>query len=254
VATPTPPVTLTAATIGQLSRVLPAAATGTLARQYPMLAGVYLCGRRILATDARRFAVAEVDQDLPELLLAARQVSPAVRAAQRADGGQLELTVGSDPPTIRQTTTGRTWPVTVLAGVYPDPATLLARLRTEGLVEVDTAALRAAVHPLAQALTGSGRRSEPLPLALRPTPDRLTLAAQTGHTTWQVELPARCTITEPIGLNPTYLVDALAGVTATTAQIHVGGGRRALHLHDDGLIHAVLPCPLPIIHAQEAAA
>jgi hypothetical protein len=244
-------VTLTAATVGQLSRVLPAAASGELARQYPTLAGVYLTGRRLVATDARRFAIADVDQDLPELLLAARQLTPAVRAARRA-GGQLELTADPDTPTLRTGGTGRTWPITVLDGGYPDPEALLASLRTEGLLEADTAAFHAAVHPLAGALTGPNGRWEPL--ALRPAPDRLTLTAQTGQATWQVELPARCTVTEPIGLNPAYLLDALASVTATTVRIHVGGRLRALHLHDSGLTQAVLPVHAPTIHAQEAAA
>lgn len=217
-------------TIAQLARVLPAA--GRDRQRLPSLRGVLLDGHRVAATDDRRLAVADVPDVLPRLLVATRTLDRAVAGVH---GGPAELTVAGDDISLRAAATGRAWRLAGLpADRYPDLDRRLASLRSCGAISTATAAFRAALTTLTA-----------LSLILRPTAHQLTLVGVgDGRTT---TLPAACTTTTPVTLDARLLLDALGAVSGTTTTLHVGGGLRPVHLHDDGLVHLLLPRQLPTV-------
>src|SRR6266545_7404016 len=132
------------ATVARIARVLPAGRAGS---HRPNLAGVLLDGQQVAATDAYRVAVADVPDALPRLLLPARELGWAVRAAT-ADG--LDLAVYPGGSQLSCPVTGRTWHLAARpSSDYPDPAQLLAQAAVpEGTISVQTAQLRDAVTEL----------------------------------------------------------------------------------------------------------
>lgn len=228
-------ITLPPAATTAVTRVLPAASPEP--DKLPWLGAVLLDRNRVVAVDRYRFAVAEVDVDLPRLLLPAGPLGQAIQAAAERS---VELCVVHASATAAAADGSRCGLVALPTDRYPPIDQVLSGLRSETSIEVETDALRAALPSFVRALAPPRRIAQPL--VLQPSPDGVTLLAEPLQ---PETLPARCSGDEPVAVNPRYLRDLLAGVTSATVCLHVGGGLRPLWTRDNGWLHVLWPCQLP---------